>query len=232
MCTGLVLEFAQWIVFKSQKNIAKPFCSFSTHKDWASQGSIAHCVVVNDDSLAQLKAGLWPSLRWGLFALLSCKPPLTLKLRINSFHKEFADLSKKFPAREGKKRKDLKTNKLILRGHNSDSLGRKSPTTIMNNFSEEFPSSAGEIFQCLYVIWQISADSFQPSSRPLQTSRTWHSEALWHVFKEKQKYPAWRAVISHLHGSGQIYLSWVMRVFYACDTSQLRVSSTRLSATW
>lgn len=125
--------------------MVKPFCNFYTHKEQTSQGSIAHRVVVHDDSLEQLKAGPWPSLYWNVVALLSCKPQLTLKLSVNSFHEEFADLSKKIPARK-KKGKDLKTNKLIVRGHNSDSLGRKSPTTIVNNFSEEFPSSAGEVF--------------------------------------------------------------------------------------
>lgn len=68
------------------------------------------------------------------------------------------------------KKKVWETSKLILRGQNTDRLGRKPPTTIMSNISRDFPFSTGvaETLRGSNMISQSCAHSFKLIPWPLQ----------------------------------------------------------------
>lgn len=125
--------------------------------------------------------------------------------------------------------------KLILRGHNSDSLGRKSPATITSNISREFPLQNG--------VWEIL--NAQPwFHKPLLTNSNWfpsHYKSFYSgasvtlkgaVRRRPRKAEislAPRAVMSHHAGSRDVHsLSWVMSVckVLSCNRRQLCGSST------
>lgn len=162
---------------------------------------------------ARRRTGLfWFWWQWTIVVLL-CKLQKALKkFNVNVFMGNFLSSTKSFLP---KRKKCLRTSKLIFRGQTFDRLGRKFPTTIISNILTQFPFSAG-VAQGENVIPQswTQIPNYSLVATKLHNAASMSLKCTVRFCPRKARVSAaLRAVISyHLESHNIHSLSWSMSV--------------------